>query len=119
MSMIQLRNIAVAVAALLAVLCTPPHLLAQSGAGTIQGTVQDATSSAIPTASVQALNQATGVVIETTSNAGGFYAIKGLLAGTYTVTFSAPGMKRSESTVTLQNGQVLVFNRQLTVGEVT
>ena len=34
------------------------------------------------------------------------------------MTFSAPGMKRSESTVTLQNGQVLVFNRQLTVGEV-
>ena len=37
----------------------------------------------------------------------------------YTVTFSAPGMKKSESSVTLQNGQVLVFNRQLTVGEVT
>ena len=108
-----------ALAALLAVLCTPPYLLAQSGAGTIQGTVQDATSAAIPSASVQALNQATGVAIETTSNADGFYAIKGLLAGTYKVTFSAPGMKTSENSVTLQNGQVLVFNRQLAVGEVT
>src|SRR5439155_22294297 len=29
------------------------------------------------------------------------------------------GMKRSESTITLQNGQVLVFNAQLAVGEVT
>jgi hypothetical protein len=117
--MIQRWNIATALAALLAVLCTPPYLLAQSGAGTIQGTVQDTSSAAIPSAAVKALNQATGVVIETTSNADGFYAIKGLLAGAYTVTFSAPGMKKSESSVTLQNGQVLVFNRQLTVGELT
>ena len=67
--MIQRWNIAMALAALLAVLCPPPHLLAQSGAGTIQGTVQDATSAAIPSAAVKALNQATGVAIETTSNA--------------------------------------------------
>ena len=108
--MIQRLKFAVAQAALLAVLCPPAHLLAQSGAGTIQGTVEDATSAAIPGAAVQALNQATGVAIETTSNAAGFYALKGLFAGTYKVTFSAPGMKKSESTVTLQNGQVLVFN---------
>ena len=88
--MIQRWNIATALAALLAALCTPPYLLAQSGAGTIQGTVQDTSSAAIPSAAVKALNQATGVVIETTSNADGFYAIKGLLAGAYTVTFSAP-----------------------------
>ncbi len=117
--MIQRLNMATGLAALLAVLCTPPHLLAQSGAGTIQGTVQDATASAIPAASIQALNQATGVAIETTSNADGFYAIKGLTAGTYKVAFTAPGMKTSENTVTLQNGQVLVLNRQLSVGEVS
>ncbi len=117
--MIQRLNIAVDLTALLAVLCTAPHLLAQSGAGTIQGTVQDATSSAIPAASVQALKQATGVAIETTSNADGFYAIKGLTAGAYKLSFSAPGMKTSENNVTLQNGQVLVLNRQLTIGEVS
>src|SRR5215510_5962331 len=99
--MIQRWNIQVALAALLAVLCTPPYLLAQSGAGTIQGTVQDTSSSAIPGASVKALNQATGVVIETTSNADGFYAIKGLLAGSYTLTVSATGMKKFESSLTL------------------
>jgi hypothetical protein len=103
------------VAVLLAVSTT---LWAQSGAGTIQGTVQDATSAAIPNCSVQALNQATGVSIETTSNGNGFYALKGLFAGSYKVTFSSPGMKKSESVITLQNGQVLVFNPKLTVGEV-
>jgi hypothetical protein len=94
-------------------------LSAQSGAGTIQGTVQDATSAAIPSCTVQALNQATGVTTETTSNESGFYALKGLFAGTYRVTFSAAGMKQSESVITLQNGQVLVFNAQLAVGEVS
>ncbi|MEZ5398410.1 MAG: carboxypeptidase-like regulatory domain-containing protein [Bryobacteraceae bacterium] len=92
---------------------------AQSGAGTIQGTVQDATNAAIPSCSVHALNEATGVATETASNENGFYALKGLFAGTYKVTFSSPGMKKSESTITLQNGQVLVFNAQLTVGEVS
>src|SRR5205085_11313918 len=105
--------------ALLSFACAPAYLLAQSGTGNIQGTIEDASAAAIPTAFVQALNQATGVTIDTTTNAAGFYAIKGLFAGTYTVTFSAPGMKKSESTVTLQNSQVLVFNGQLTVGEMT
>src|SRR5689334_10307453 len=114
--MIQRWNVSVALT-LLALLCAPAGLRAQSGTGTIQGTLEDATSAAIPSASVQALNQAPGVVIDTATNAADFYAIKGLFAGTYTVTFSAPGMKRSESTVTLQNSQVLVFNRQLAVGD--
>ncbi len=114
--MIQRWNL---IAVLLALLSAPMQLLAQSGAGTIQGTVQDATSAAIPGAIIQALNSATGVSAETTSNDGGFFALKGLLAGTYRVTVSAPGMKKSENTITLQNGQVLVFNPQMTVGEVS
>lgn len=117
--MIQRWNVAAALAAMAALISMPPELLAQSGAGTIQGTVQDATSAAIPEAKIQALNSATGVAIETTSNATGFFAIKGLFAGTYKVTVSAAGMKRSESTITLQNGQVLVFNPELSVGEVS
>ncbi len=105
--------------AALLLLTASAALWAQSGAGTIQGTVQDASSAAIPNSSVQALNQATGVSIETTSNESGFYALKGLFAGTYKVTVSASGMKKSESVITLQNGQVLVFHPQLTVGDVT
>ena len=66
--MIQRWNMVAALAALTAVLITPADLLAQSGAGTIQGTIQDATAAAIPGTAVQALNQATGVVIVTTTN---------------------------------------------------
>jgi hypothetical protein len=57
--------------------------------------------------------------VDTTSNSAGFYAIKGLFAGTYRVAVSVPGMKKSESTITLQNGQVLVYNPQMALGEVT
>ncbi len=103
----------------LSVAVTATALLAQSGVATIQGTVQDASAAAIPACEIRALNQATGVTTDTTSNANGFYSLKGLFAGSYRVTFSAPGMKKSEQLITLQGGQVLVLNPQLTVGEVT
>ncbi|MCX6595297.1 MAG: carboxypeptidase-like regulatory domain-containing protein, partial [Acidobacteria bacterium] len=103
----------------LCVAASATALLAQSGVATIQGTIQDASGAAIPACEVRALNQATGVTTDTTSNASGFYSLKGLFAGSFRVTFSAPGMKKSEIMIMLQNGQVLVLNPQLTVGEVT
>ena len=94
------------------------NLYAQSGAGTIQGTVRDATGAAIPACSVRAVNQATGVAIDTTSNSGGFYAVQGLFAANYTVTFSAAGMKKYQTIIDLQNAQVAVLDPKLTVGDV-
>lgn len=93
-------------------------LFGQSGAGTIQGTVQDATASAIPGCTVRVINQATGVTNDTTSNSSGFYAVPGLFAGTYKLSFSSAGMKTYETTVTLQNAQVLVLNPALSVGDI-
>lgn len=95
-----------------------PGLFAQSGAGTIQGTVQDATSAVIPSCTIHLVNQATNVAVDTTTNSTGFYAIPGLFAGTYRLTFSAQGMKKFETTLTLQNSQVLVFNPQLSLGDI-
>lgn len=94
-------------------------LFGQSGAGTIQGTVQDATASAIPGCAVRVVNQATGVTIDTTANSSGFYAVPGLFAGTYRLSFSSAGMKTYETTVTLQNAQVMVLNPQLSVGDIS
>src|SRR5881628_449011 len=99
-------------------LMLPASLLAQSGAGSIQGTVQDATTAVIPGCSIHVVNQATNVAIDTTSNTIGFYSVPGLFAGTYTLTFSSPGMKKHEAVITLQNAQVAVLNVALTVGDV-
>lgn len=96
----------------------PPELFAQSGAGSIQGTIQDATSSAIPNCQVHVVNQSTGVTNDTTSNSTGFYSVPGLFAGNYTVTFSAQGMKKYQTVVPLQDAQVAVLNPSLTVGDV-
>src|SRR6266704_4410488 len=82
------------VGVLAAALFLPGGLLAQSGAGSIQGTIQDATSAAIPGCQVHIVNQGTGVTNDTTSNSSGFYSAPGLFAGNYTLTFSAAGMKK-------------------------
>ncbi len=80
-------------------------LHAQSGAGSIQGTVQDATGAAIPGCALHVVNQNTGVANDTTANSTGFYSVPGLFAGSYTLTFSAPGMKKYQTTVALQDAQ--------------
>lgn len=93
-------------------------VLGQSGAGTIQGTITDATGAALPGASARVVNVSTSVAIETTANETGFYAVPGLIAGEYTVTFSASGMKKSQVPVTLRNAQNVVVNPRLQVGDV-
>jgi hypothetical protein len=106
--------------ALLAVsLLLPSGLFAQSGAGSIQGTVQDASSAILTDCAVHVVNQSTGVANDTKSNSAGFYSVPGLFAGTYTLTFTAPGMKKYQTVLKLQDAQVVVINPKLTVGEVT
>jgi hypothetical protein len=117
--MIQRLNILAALVAVLAgLVIQPSELFAQSGAGSIQGTVQDATGAAVPTCVVHVLNQKTGVTNDTSANEIGFYSVPGLFAGSYTITFSAPGMKKYEASVTLQNAQVAILSPKLTVGDV-
>jgi hypothetical protein len=96
----------------------PSGLFAQSGAGSIQGTVQDPSSAVIAGCPVHVVNQRTGVANDTTSNSSGFYSLPGLFAGTYTLTFSAPGMKKYQTVIALQDAQVAVINPKLTVGDV-
>jgi hypothetical protein len=96
----------------------PAGLFAQSGAGSIQGTVQDASSAIVAGCPVHVVNQSTGVANDTTSNSSGFYSVPGLFAGNYTLTFSAPGMKKYQTVVALQDAQVAVINATLTVGDV-
>src|SRR5229473_3603991 len=56
----------------------------------------------------------TGVLAQS----GGFYSVPGLFAGNYTLTFSAPGMKKYQTSLTLQDAQNAVLNPQLSVGDV-
>ncbi len=92
---------------------------AQSGVSAIQGTVQDPAGAAIPNCEVHVVNTATAVANDTKTNGVGFYAVPGLFAGNYAVTFTAPGMKKLQQTIDLQNGKVEVLNPKLSVGNVS
>lgn len=94
-------------------------ILAQSGTGGIQGTVQDATGAVMPGVSVHVVDQVTGVAADTQSNSAGFYSVPSLFAGSYTLTFTIQGMKQYQTTFTLQVAQTVVINPKMTVGSVT
>lgn len=96
-----------------------PTAFAQSGAGTIQGTVQDPAGAVIADCAVDVVNVATGVISHTVSNSTGFYVVPNLFVGTYSLTFIAKGMKKYETRLDLQNGQAAVINVKLSVGPVS
>ncbi len=106
------------VVALAALLFFPVDLLAQSGAGSIQGTVKDASAAPLAGCAVHVVSESKGTSYDTVANSSGFYSIPGLFAGNYTLTFTAPGMKRNQTLVALQDAQNAVLNAVLAVGDV-
>lgn len=92
--------------------------MAQSGAGSIEGTVTDSSGAIIPGATIHVLNTATGVASDTTANKDGFYQVPGLFAGSYTVS-AASGSLKFESTLTLLAEQDATVNAVLAPSAVT
>jgi len=105
------------VLALTLALSTPAR--AQTGAGSIEGTVTDSSGAVIPGAALQVVNTATGVISQATTNQTGFYQVPGLFAGNYSVTASAGGMKTYQRTLELLAAQDAVINFSLSPGAVT
>lgn len=100
-------------------LCIAQKMEAQSGAGSIQGTVTDATGAVLPGASIHVANVATGVTTDTKSNGVGFYQVPSLFTGTYDIRISASGMKTYEAKVELQVDQHVTLNPVMTAGAVS
>jgi hypothetical protein len=93
--------------------------IAQSGAGSIQGTVTDSTGAVIPGASIHVVNQGTNIAVDTKSNNVGFYQVPDLFTATYVVTITAPGMKTYKQTIELLVAQNAVISPAMTAGNVT
>lgn len=108
-----------AVAAMFAMATCCQIALAQSGAGSIEGTVADSTGAVIRGAAIHVVNNATGVAADTKSDSAGFYQVPGLFTGTYTVTITVPNMKTYEQTIDLQVAQNAVINPVMAAGTVT
>jgi Carboxypeptidase regulatory-like domain/TonB dependent receptor-like, beta-barrel len=115
----NLRMLFFAVATAVAAAACCSMASAQSGAGSIQGTVKDQTGAVIPGATITVTNHATNVKSTTKSNSVGFYQVPGLFTGTYTVSATARGMKTYNRIIDLLVGQSAVINPVMTAGEVT
>lgn len=106
-------------AAALGIALCATNMLAQSGAGSIQGTVTDSTGALVPAAAVHVVNAATGVATSTKSNSVGFYQVPGLFTGSYRMTVSAPDMKTYIRSIDLLAAQNAVVNPVMTAGAVS
>ena len=102
---------------LLSALATVPAF-AQSGLGTIRGTVRDATSSVIPNAKVTLQNKATNVAQSTQTSSVGVYYFGAVRPGDYTLTVENQGFKKWLGTLLLEAGQSAVIDPNLEVGGV-
>ena len=98
----------------------PAAAAAQDPRGTIQGRVVDASGAAIPGATVDVLNIATGVVIPTTTNDQGSYRAAFLNPGNYRVTVSLTGFGKFVSdNIELHVSDLLTVDATLKVGAIT
>ena len=94
-----------------------PTVTAQSTAGSITGTVADASGAAIPQAGVTVINQATNVRQHVTTATDGVYHATDLLPGTYTIQVEAKGFDLFERKgIVLDANRVVNVDAQLTVG---
>lgn len=86
-----------------------PVAKAQVTTATIHGTVTDPSGAVVPDAKVTALNTATGISTETTSNKSGFYVLSALqIGGPYSVTIEAAGFQK-----VVKTGVMLTVNANL------
>jgi len=113
------RSLFTTLAVLLGLVIGCAAALAQSGVGSIQGTVTDSSGAVLVGASIHVVNQATGVASDEKTNSAGFYQVPGLFTGTYVISITAPSMKTSSQTLDLLVSQTAVVNVQLTPGAVT
>jgi len=93
---------------------------AQEARGAIQGRAVDASGAAVPGASVEVLNIATGVVTPSTTNAEGSHRVPFLIPGTYRVTVTLQGFSKFVSDkIEVHVADLLTVDATLTVGGVT
>src|SRR5579864_4297053 len=94
--------------------------LAQTDRGTITGTVTDPAGAVIANATIEAKNEATGVLYRAASSATGNYTVAQLPAGAYDLTVTAPGFKQLvHSGLVVEVAAILRIDAMMQVGATT
>jgi hypothetical protein len=92
-------------------------LYGQSDRGSITGTVSDASGGRVGNVKVVATRTETGAVSETVTTPTGNYTLPSLAAGTYRLSFEAPGFAKSvQDNILVQTVAVLKIDAVLEVG---
>ena len=91
-------------------------LQAQTGNGSIVGTVKDASGAVVPTAQVTLTHTATSETFSATTNGAGLYVFPSLVAGSYEILISAKGMRDWKAQLTLLAMQRADVDATLSVG---
>ncbi|HKC86017.1 MAG TPA: carboxypeptidase-like regulatory domain-containing protein, partial [Blastocatellia bacterium] len=103
----------------MAILLSGIVVSAQTVGASIQGTVTDANGSALPNATVEVRNVATGVAHNVAVDAEGRYRVPLLPSGDYEVRGAAPGFQPLlRRGVSLAVGQDAVVDLTLTIGQI-
>ena len=107
------------VAVVLLLLVPAALLSAQTVTAALNGRVTDATGAVLPSSSVTAVNDATGISRGAATDASGDYQISLLPVSNYTATAEHSGFKKQSQKITLQIGANAAADFSLTVGSVT
>ncbi|MGH9674841.1 MAG: carboxypeptidase regulatory-like domain-containing protein, partial [Bryobacteraceae bacterium] len=91
-------------------------VVAQTGAGSVQGVVRDPSGAAVAAAKVSVTHVQTTRRYDTVTNEVGFYLFPSLQNGAYKLNVQSPGMQAWEGDFTLQVGQTAVIEPQLKLG---
>ena len=106
--------------AMVAILSVTAIISAQTTDAVLTGIVTDSSGSAVPGATVDAINTGTGVSRQGVTNEVGAYRIGPLVPGTYDIRTTMTGFKtKLQSGVILQTGAVLKLDFTLDVGDVS
>src|SRR5690242_10451598 len=89
---------------------------AQSGNGSIKGSVADGTGAVIANAKVSLLNTDTNVRRDAVTSSVGLYLFAEIPPGPYTLTVENAGFRRWTGTLQLQVGQTATIDTTLEVG---
>ncbi len=99
---------------------TPTFLFGQAATASVSGRVTDASSAAVPGATVSIKNRETSASQTTSTDDQGRYALPDLAIGAYDITVSKTGFQNAARTgFTLAVGAAPVVDFQLTVGQST
>jgi hypothetical protein len=114
------KLLSVGVLAAMFVFASVPAFAQGSSTSSISGTVIDASGAAVPGASIEAKNAATGTVFTAVSSGQGSFQIPAVPTGNYTVTIKLDGFKTVIlNGVTVTVGQPASVTAKLEVGGLT